>query len=70
MLVLTRKLNEEIYIGETIIIAVVGQHGKEFRVGIKAPDDVEILRREVHEAVIREAIRTGQTPPPRVRGHR
>jgi carbon storage regulator len=47
MLVLTRKLNERIAIGENIIITVVGVRGKHVRIGIEAPPEVSILRDEL-----------------------
>lgn len=47
MLVLTRKLNERIVIGETIRITVVGIRGNHVRLGIEAPSDVTILRDEL-----------------------
>lgn len=52
MLVLTRKLNERIVIGDKIRITVVGIRGNHVRIGIEAPTDVTILRDELrrHEA--------------------
>jgi carbon storage regulator CsrA len=52
MLVLTRKLNERIVIGDNIRITVVGIRGNHVRLGIEAPTDVTILRDELrrHDA--------------------
>jgi carbon storage regulator CsrA len=47
MLVLTRKRNEAIRIGDTITISVVGAEGDRVRLGINAPPDVKVLRREL-----------------------
>jgi carbon storage regulator len=47
MLVLSRKLNETITIGENIRITVVGNSGCQVRLGIEAPDDVKVLREEL-----------------------
>jgi carbon storage regulator len=47
MLVLSRKLNEEILIGENIRIKVVMIRGNQVRLGIEAPDDVAIIRQEL-----------------------
>lgn len=48
MLVLSRKLGEELMIGDTVVQVVrCGNHG--VRLGIKAPDNVRILRRELAE---------------------
>jgi carbon storage regulator len=47
MLVLTRYLQEKILIGENIEIVVLGIQGKQARLGIDAPEDVKILRKEL-----------------------
>lgn len=47
MLVLTRKLNEQIQIGNDITITVVRVKGNTVRVGIEAPRDVRIVRAEL-----------------------
>ena len=47
MLVLTRKLNESIVIGDHIRIKVVEVSGSQIRLGIEAPPDVKIYREEV-----------------------
>lgn len=47
MLVLTRKVGQEIHIGENIVIKVLGnQHGR-VRLGIAAPGEVSIRREEL-----------------------
>lgn len=47
MLVLTRKLHEAIQIGEEIEIKVVGIDGDQVRLGISAPRNIEIHRKEI-----------------------
>jgi carbon storage regulator len=47
MLVLTRKTNERIVIGDNIRITVVGVRGSHVRLGIEAPPEVTILRDEL-----------------------
>lgn len=49
MLVLTRKLNEEIVIGDNIRITVVDVRGGRIRLGISAPTEVPIRRSEMAE---------------------
>jgi len=44
MLVLTRKQNEKICIGENITITVIRMKGKSVRLGIEAPKSVNVLR--------------------------
>lgn len=47
MLVLTRKQNEKIRIGDNITITVVRMKGKSVRLGIEAPHNVNVLRGEL-----------------------
>ena len=47
MLVLSRKLDEEIVIGENVVVKVVGVFGNKVRLGISAPSSIGIRRSEV-----------------------
>jgi carbon storage regulator len=49
MLVLTRKVGEEIVIGDGIRVKVVSVQGDRVRVGIDAPRDVPVDRLEIHQ---------------------
>lgn len=51
MLVLSRKLNESIIIADQIKITVVEIRGDKIRLGIEAPKDVSVHRREVYDAI-------------------
>ncbi|NBJ15344.1 MAG: carbon storage regulator CsrA [Dehalobacter sp. 4CP] len=51
MLVLSRKINERIMIGDDIEVVVVAVVGDQVRIGIEAPKDIKILRSEVYEEV-------------------
>ena len=51
MLVLSRKKSETIIIGDDIIITVVDVRGDKVRLGIEAPKDVPVHRREIYEAI-------------------
>ena len=53
MLVLTRRKNESIVIGDNIVVMVVGIQGDKVRLGIQAPKDVAVNRREVYDAIKR-----------------
>ena len=55
MLVLTRKINESIVINDDVSVLVVEVRGDRVRLGIKAPKDVAVHRKEVYDA-IRESI--------------
>ena len=54
MLILTRKRNERIMIGDSIEVTVVDIRGEQVQLGINAPKDVPVHRREVYEAIVRE----------------
>lgn len=51
MLVLTRKTNESLMIGEDIEIVVLQVKGKNVKLGIKAPKDYSVYRREIYEQI-------------------
>src|ERR1051326_1953473 len=51
MLVLSRKKNESIIINDHIVVTVVEIRGDKVRLGIDAPKDVSVHRREVYEAI-------------------
>jgi len=48
MLVLTRRLNEAIQIGEDIEVKIVGIEGDQIKLGITAPREVDIHRKEIY----------------------
>jgi carbon storage regulator len=48
MLVLTRKLNEAIQIGDDIEIKVLAIEGDQIKLGIAAPKSVDIYRKEIY----------------------
>lgn len=47
MLILTRRIQEALVIGDDIEVVVLDVRGSQVRLGIKAPDDVPILREEL-----------------------
>ncbi|HEY1599699.1 MAG TPA: carbon storage regulator CsrA [Pirellulales bacterium] len=61
MLVLSRKRDESIVIGDSIVITVVEVRGDKVRLGISAPKDVPVHRLEVYQAIQRENLRTGDS---------
>lgn len=54
MLVLSRKKDEKILIGDSITLMVIEIRGDKVRLGIDAPRDVTVHREEVYEAIKRE----------------
>ena len=51
MLVLSRKKNEQIIVGDDIVITVVEVRGDRVRLGIEAPQEIPIHRNEVLESI-------------------
>ena len=58
MLILSRRPNESLRIGNNVVITVVGFNGNQIRLGISAPPNVVIDREEVHLRKIAESIPT------------
>ncbi|MDG2020122.1 MAG: carbon storage regulator CsrA [SAR86 cluster bacterium] len=54
MLVLSRKAEESMFIGDDIKITVLDIRGGQVRIGITAPQDVKIHREEIYERIIQE----------------
>lgn len=54
MLVLSRKKDEKIMIGDSITLMVIEIRGDKVRLGIEAPKDVAVHREEVYDAIKRE----------------
>ncbi|MDR1894823.1 MAG: carbon storage regulator CsrA [Spirochaetales bacterium] len=54
MLILARKVNESITIGEKIEVTVIDIKGDQVKLGIIAPRDIKVFRREVYDAIQRE----------------
>jgi carbon storage regulator len=57
MLVLSRKRDESIIIGDNIVLTIVDIRGDKVRIGIQAPSTVPVHRKEVHDALKRESER-------------
>ena len=54
MLILTRKVDQGIVIGDGIVIKVIGIEGNKVKLGVDAPKNITILREEIVEAVKQE----------------
>ena len=54
MLVLTRKVNQSIIIGDEIEVIVLEVRGEQIRLGIKAPRSVIVHRKEIYEQIQEE----------------
>jgi len=51
MLVLTRKTNQSIMIGDEIEVSILSVAGDKVRIGIDAPRDIAVFRKEVYIAI-------------------
>jgi carbon storage regulator len=56
MLVLTRKSNQSIMIGDDIEVSVLSIMGEKVRIGIQAPRDVPVFRKEVYLEIQQEQV--------------
>jgi carbon storage regulator len=59
MLVLTRKSNQSIMIGDEIEVSVLSIMGEEVRIGIQAPRDIPVFRKEVYLEIQSENVAAG-----------
>ncbi len=60
MLVLTRKSNQSIMIGDDIEVSVLAIMGEKVRIGIQAPRDVPVFRKEVYLEIQQENLAAGE----------
>ena len=54
MLILTRRVDETVMIGDEVTITILGVKGNQVRVGINAPKSVAVYREEIYERIKRE----------------
>ncbi|GIV19277.1 MAG: hypothetical protein KatS3mg023_1028 [Armatimonadota bacterium] len=54
MLVLTRKVNQSIVIGDDIEVVVLEVRGEQVRIGVRAPKAIAVHRKEVYEQIRQE----------------
>jgi carbon storage regulator len=53
MLVLSRRMNESIMVGDDVVITVIAIRGDKVRIGIEAPNETPVHREEVYAAIKR-----------------
>ena len=63
MLVLSRQRDESIVINDNVVVTIVDIRGDKVRLGIEAPSQVPVHRREVYEAIQRENLHAGKLDP-------
>lgn len=64
MLVLSRKTNERILIGDSVEIVVIEVKGDQVRIGIDAPRNLPVYRKEVYEEIKEENRKAAQVSKP------
>lgn len=68
MLVLTRKIDETILLGDDIEITIVEIKGDKVQIGIKAPKNITILRKELYQEVSDENLKAQEITVDKLRG--
>jgi carbon storage regulator len=61
MLILDRKESQSIMIGNNIEITIVGIRGDHAKIGIKAPRDIKVFRKEIYEEIQKSNIEASKT---------
>jgi len=56
MLILTRRVDESIMIGNDVSVTILGIRGNQVRIGINAPKDVTVHREEIYQRIQIEKI--------------
>jgi carbon storage regulator len=67
MLVLSRQRDESIVIGDNVVVTIVDVRGDRVRLGIEAPREISVHRREVYEAIQRENEQASRIQPEQAR---
>ena len=63
MLILSRKVNEKIMIGDDISISIIEIRGDQVRLGVSAPKMVKVFRQEVFDAIRAENKAAAESSP-------
>lgn len=63
MLVLSRKLNESIQIGDNIEITILSIQGDQIKLGINAPKEIDVHRKEIYASIQESNSEAASTPP-------
>jgi carbon storage regulator len=63
MLILSRKVNEKIMIGEDISVSILEIRGDQVRIGVDAPKTIKVFRQEVFDAIKAENRAAAESEP-------
>jgi len=54
MLILTRRMNETLMVGDDVAVTVLSINGNQVRIGVKAPRHIPVHREEIYEKIKKE----------------
>jgi carbon storage regulator len=63
MLILSRKINEKIMIGDDVSVSIIEIRGDQVRLGVDAPKNVKVYRQEVFDAIKAENKAAAESTP-------
>ncbi|MDR1909609.1 MAG: carbon storage regulator CsrA, partial [Spirochaetaceae bacterium] len=63
MLILSRKINQKIMIGDDISVSIIDIRGDQVRLGVSAPKDVKVFRQEIFDAILEENRAAAESAP-------
>lgn len=63
MLILSRKINEKIMIGEDVSVSIIEIRGDQVRLGVDAPKTVKVFRQEVFDSIRAENKAAAESAP-------
>jgi carbon storage regulator len=66
VLILARRINESIMIGDQVEISVVDIKGDQVKLGINAPKQVKVYRREIYRSIQEENMAAAKAAPERL----
>ena len=64
MLILTRRIGETLLIGDDVTVTVLGVKGNQMKLGINAPKEVAVHRKEIYERIQVEGDNRADKPTP------
>ena len=61
MLILSRKIEEAIIIGDSITVKILGMHEGQVKIGIEAPKEIKVFRSELYDLIQKENIQASKS---------
>lgn len=61
MLILSRKIEEAIIIGDSITIKILGIHDGQVKIGIEAPKEIKVYRSELYDLIQKENVQASKS---------